>query len=78
VFGKGIKVHSGISCQGRHFVRGTKTSTPAPPGHRPAHEQVIAKPSSARSSLNQTEKLKPEMAAERFERVKFASIKALA
>jgi hypothetical protein len=59
VFGKGIKVHSGISCQGRHFVRGTKTSTPAPPGHRPAHEQVIAKPSSARSSLNQTEKLKP-------------------
>jgi hypothetical protein len=56
VFGKRVKVHSGISCQGRQFICGTKTSTPAPPVH---HEQVSAKPSSARSSLNQTEKLKP-------------------
>src|ERR1700720_1760312 len=57
VFGNGTKVHSAISCHRRQFVRGTKTGTPAPPVHRPAHEQVSAKFSS--SSLNQPEKFKP-------------------
>jgi hypothetical protein len=59
VFSNGTKVHSAISCHRRQFVRGTKTGAPAPPVHRPAHEQVSAKSSSARSSLNQPEKFKP-------------------
>jgi hypothetical protein len=58
VFGNGIKVHSAISCHRCQFVRGTKTGTPAPPVRRPAHKQVSAKSSSARSSLNQPEKFK--------------------
>jgi hypothetical protein len=55
VFSNGTKVHSAISCHRRQFVRGTKTGAPAPP----VHEQVSAKSSSARSSLNQPEKFKP-------------------